>query len=340
VKTAFIAMSNHLKITKSSDFFIALLREFFGDVTVISHERAWTDIPKSKWDLIVVWQKRYSPRQLEALGADRVVLIPMYDDVPLDEAYWAKYRGFKVFCFSSTLERLLLSYGVPAWGARYYPEPKRAEHDWSGLRGFFWPRVRSIDWRLVKTLIGETKFSRMHLHWTPAIDATLRPELDEEERSSGRVQVSTWFKNSDEFLELVAQSNVFFAPRRTEGIGMSFLEAMAMGHCTVASNMPTMSEYIEDGVNGLLFDPDRPAPLDFSRARELGEAARASCEAGRARWLGDLPQLRAFLEEPLPVRRSRARPFVVAQGRAVYAMRSVPGARNLYHFMRRLLKCR
>lgn len=338
MKTAFLAMSVHINRTRSSDFFIAILREFFGDVTVIPHERVWIDVPKTKWDLIVVWQARYTARELEAFGADRVVLVPMYDDVPFEEAYWTRYRQFKVFCFSSTLENHLVSCGLRAWGARYYPDPAAPiEHAWNDLRAFFWQRYSAIDWSLVKKLMGKTEFARINLHWTPEGSEIRRPPLDDEELASGRVQVSSWFKNSEEYRAVLSRFNVLFAPRLAEGIGLSFLEAMAMGLCVVAPERPTMNEYIENGVNGLLYDPDRPMPLDFSRAREIGAAARASCERGRRRWIETLPQLRSFLEEPVPGFSPREHPYIVAKGLANYAIRKVPGAREAYRLFTRLL---
>ena len=72
--------------------FIDLLRASFKAVDVIPHKEAWAELPKRNWDLIVVWQHRYQPEELEAFGADRVVLVPMYDDTPLDESFWRKYR--------------------------------------------------------------------------------------------------------------------------------------------------------------------------------------------------------------------------------------------------------
>ena len=138
---------------------------------VVPHKEAWAELPKRKWDLIVVWQHRYQPEELEAFGADRVVLVPMYDDTPLDESFWQRYKTFKIFCFSSTLERLLVSYGLTAWGVRYYPDPQTfPTASWDGgLRGFFWPRTGTIGWPLVKRLVGDTVFESMHLHWTPSV---------------------------------------------------------------------------------------------------------------------------------------------------------------------------
>lgn len=335
MKVAFLANSFHLKKTKSADFFIEFLRAHFESVTVIPHKEAWVELPGHAWDLIVVWQHRYEPGELEAFGADRVVLVPMYDDTPLDEVFWRKYKDFKVFCFSSTLERLLVSYGINAWGARYYPDPEAFTpiRGNNGLRGFFWPRTAAIGWRTVSGLIGGTAFDSMHLHWTPDVSGdNLSFPFDEANERGVRLEVSSWFQGAEEYRAILSKSTVFFASRVAEGIGMSFLEAMAMGLCVVAPRAPTMSEYIEDGVNGLLYDLDRPEPLDFSNVANLGQAARLSCQTGRTHWINSAPQIASFLEEPAPGYTPKLHPIVMMKGRGTVV------ARKIYRFMKRVTR--
>ena len=45
-------------------------------------------------------------------------------------------------------------------------------------------------------------------------------------------------------MKLVKYSDVFISPRKQEGIGMSFLEAMSLGKYIIAINDSTMNEYI------------------------------------------------------------------------------------------------
>ena len=56
------------------------------------------------------------------------------------------------------------------------------------------------------------------------------------------------------------RAGIYFAPRLYEGIGISFLEAMAMGKAVVAPDNPTMNEYVTHNVNGFLYKPGGPAP--------------------------------------------------------------------------------
>ena len=329
MKVAFLANSFHLHTTKSADFFIDFLRSCFGTVCIIPHKEAWAELPRSKWDLVIAWQHRYSPKELESFGADRVVLVPMFDDTPLSETFWKPYKNFKILCFSSTLARTLSSYGLSTWGVRYFPDPHKlppATRN-QGLRGFFWPRTRAVSWPVVKQLIGGTRFESMHIHWTPEIHQNVPVPFDEKKEN---LEVSTWFPDPETYYSVLSRSSVFFASRVAEGIGMSFLEAMAMGLCVVAPDAPTMNEYIRHGRNGLLYDPAVPEPLDFSRAADLGAGARLSCERGREDWQKSLESVARFLEEPLAGYKPQFHALVVAKGRGISA------ARKVYRFMKRV----
>ena len=65
----------------------------------------------------------------------------------------------------------------------------------------------------------------------------------------------------------------------------------------MAPDCPTMNEYIKHNVNGLLYDPDNPKPLDFSNAEALGKEARFSIEKGRIVWLDKISEVIADLSK-------------------------------------------
>jgi glycosyltransferase involved in cell wall biosynthesis len=320
MNVAFLGNSFHLTKTGSADFFIQFLRDCYGELAVVPHKEAWARLPGRTWDLLVVWQKHFRPEELEAFPSKKVVVIPMYDDTRFDAGYWKGYEKFRIVCFSSTLRDRLAALGLNVMGVTYFPDPTslpNAAAFSDGLRGFFWPRTRVLDAGVVERLIGKTPFSRFHLHWTPDIHDDLEKPRTMAEAQIRHMEVTSWFRGKGDYLADLAASNVFFASRRLEGIGMSFLEAMAMGMCVVAPDAPTMSEYIRPGENGMLFDPDHPRALDFGRATEIGNAARASVTAGREHWLESLPELRTFLEQPVDGYRRRARPGIVLRGRSI-----------------------
>lgn len=83
--------------------------------------------------------------------------------------------------------------------------------------------------------------------------------------------------------------NLFVMPSlRDEGLGVVMLEAMAAGRAVIASNGGGVREIIEDGVNGMLFEPGDSEALskaiaglarDAIRRKELAERGRRDVAA-------------------------------------------------------------
>ena len=57
-----------------------------------------------------------------------------------------------------------------------------------------------------------------------------------------------------QYIEYVKNCDVFISPRKQEGIGMGFLEAISMGKYIVSSDDSTMNEYITDKKIGFLIN--------------------------------------------------------------------------------------
>lgn len=321
MNVAFLAYSYHLVKTKSSDFFIDLLKDWFGHVEVMRHKEAWAKLPGKHWDLLISWQHMHSPQELEAFGADRVVVVPMYDACPKTREEWEPYKGFRVLSFSRTLGENLRAWGHDVLSVCYWqPYPAQPAAPAPGPRGFFWPRQRGLVWPQIRALLGDSQWEGLHLHITSPEGASALPTDDE--RARYHLRQTAWFEQASDYLAAVSQAGVYFAPRRFEGIGQAVLEAMALGLCVVSPDNPTMNEYITHGRTGLLFDPDRPQPLDFSRVAELGRNARAAAVEGRAAWLASLGSIRAFLVAP-PLRGPRRRPWVALKGRVAVPLRAL-----------------
>jgi hypothetical protein len=321
LNVAFLANSFHLSKTKSTDFLIDLLREWFGGVTVIPHKEAWARLPGTNWDLIVVFQKIWGADELEAFGARRTVLVPMYDDCPKARDAWDPYQGFGILSFSRTLGADLKAWGHDVLTVQYWQEvPREKPPGTPGLRGFFWPRTKALGWSQVRPLLGDSHWDSFHLHVTNAEGATSLPS--EDEKAIFRVVQTSWFEDSADARAAVARSNVYFAPRTAEGIGQAVLEAMALGLCVVAPDAPTMNEYIVHGTTGLLYDPNHPTALDFGQVEELGRNARQAAIEGRSRWEASCGDIRKFLLSPSRPRPHRFHPFIIVKGRLTALLRT------------------
>lgn len=307
MKVAYIDHSFH-QHTHSTQFAIELLQEYFEvecfwddswQNGLVAHSLV-SALSKFEPDVIVFFQVLWSPRLLKRLGIHSAVFIPMYDGCHrMSVRDWRRYESYPFLSFSSTLARKLELAGLQTLAATYYPDVvgkvRKTSDANKSLAGFFWYRTPKVSWKIVEKLASSSQWSEIYLHNAPDPGAPTI-SLDEVEGGGLPVEIGTWFDDREQFAEKVGSSDVFFAPRLLEGIGMGFLEAMSLGCCVVAPDLPTHNEYIEDGLNGLLYDPTRPESIDFSGAIAIGDRAAEDVRAGRERWKNQIGEIISFVE--------------------------------------------
>lgn len=249
------------------------------------------------YDLICVFQIEMLARAIaDRHMSARLVFVPMYDGARmLGDDYWRAFAhrdDVRVINFCSALHRQIANIGVNSFFFRYYPRPG-PQHLLDRLKkphppkGFFWQRTDRPSWETVKTLVSAMPDLPFHLHL--AGDPSLRAAIDvAQEKRLRPLTVSTWFDNPADYRRIVDGCDIYVAPREYEGIGMSFLEAMAAGKCVIAPDNPTMNEYITHGVNGLLYTVDKPRPLNLSSHARIGRAAARSVQHGHREWTWDM----------------------------------------------------
>lgn len=311
-KIAYVDHSFH-RTTKSTSFLSEILRRR-GHVVDNFWDEAWNGGPPVEWaavrsyDVVIMFQS-YCPPLGKYFRREHpnVIYIPMLDQFgqwqgPILNlsSFWEPFQGSKVLNFSNALHCMTIGFGIVSHVVRYYQEPLAlSPPSRQGLHGFFWlRRERELPWQFVRKLIGETKFDSLHLHLAPDPGSPPATPPSREDVERHNITTSIWFDDKAELDNIIARANVYFAPRLEEGIGQSFLEAMARGQCVVAPNQGTMNEYILPGLNGLLYDLQSPTALDFSKVNELGRQAKTAAEAGRLRWLEAEEELVDFILEP------------------------------------------
>ncbi len=115
------------------------------------------------------------------------------------------------------------------------------------------------------------------------LDAVLRREV---ERTGLGRQVHFLGERSD-VPALLASSDLFLLPSRSEASPNGVLEAMAAGLPIVASRVGGIPELVESGVDGLLVEADQPAELAaavldlMARPDFAGDARRRGAREGR-----------------------------------------------------------
>lgn len=306
----FIGYDLHLK-TKSSEPVEELLEQHFLVTKCymdLSGDTAYAELkllPVKRFDVVVCWQV-LPPRDLldRCVEFDAAAFFPMLDACPnlRKVEKWWPYRDFNIICFSKFLEQQLLGLGLSARYVQYFPEPRDELVYGEADSAFLWFRRDEINPKLVGELFAESNVRHVHIHNAPDFGSTF-----EKPPENGPIQYSysTWFERKSELNATIGQSAFYMAPRSCEGIGMSFLEAMAMGKCVVAPNQPTMNEYIQHGETGVLYSLEVPQPLSPVDVREIQRKTSAFMKDGYAQWHQDCRLILDWLSAPVALSAGR-----------------------------------
>lgn len=272
MKIIFLTKRHFLK-TKSDQFLIALLEEFATVVVLRRENYSSRDLKKAiareKPDCLVFFATPPSLyHHVLRFPFVKKIYVPMYDGFkpfkPL-KALLFRLFGLKALCFSQPTEDYLKSLGLRTLGVRYFPQPAKRRTPKSGppYKVFFWQRNEEITLPWMQRLLDE--------------EIIHRPEKGSE-----------WL-SKEAILALMAEADYYIAPRKQEGIGMSFLDALALGLPVIAYNDHTMKDYIKEGENGYLFD-EKTERLFLDPPKDLADINNLFYK----RWQDDRQRIRSF----------------------------------------------
>ena len=298
----YIGHNYHLK-TKSTDFLFQIFKKEYEltYVTLNPYTNTYEgieDARKNSYDALVVLQ--VTP-ELEFLTENFVfkqgIFIPMYDYIATQKYdAWEEYRTFKIICFSRTLHNQLIHRGYRSYYIQYFPKPVSNTNYGDPQSVFFWQRLEMININTVIDLFKDIRIDHIHIH--KSLDPNQK-FIEPENKGDIDISYSDWFESVSEMHAIMQQSAYYIAPRLYEGIGMSFLEAMAMGRCVIAPNTPTMNEYIEDGVNGILYDLNHVLPINIEDVRRIQKNAQEYIIDGYNNWERNKDSILEWIEEEL-----------------------------------------
>ncbi len=299
MKTIFVGSSYHFKNTKSSQFFIEILHQNFSNVFVTN---SLENIPICKIDNLIIWQQLPTVEEIDYFKAKQVTLIPMYDDCPHSIDGWLKYKKYKIFCFSKTLFDLLNNNGFDCFYSQFYIQPNIKNTKISdSINAFFWERYEPLNWTLIGKVCNKLPVNHLHFHTGLSFNNNLTLRPTQEDNKKYDITYTSWFQNKEEMNDILFNTQIYFAPRKSEGIGMSFIEALAAGSLIVAYDFPTMNEYINSNIDGILYNENN-IPTNTYTKEDLIRMQAASInrtQEGYEKWINSIPEIIRFIEKPI-----------------------------------------
>lgn len=283
----------------------------------------------------VFFQLPPPPDRLNAPNA-RLVWIPMWDSAHgLENGWWKGLpNSLRIVAFSRKIVEKAKGTQASVYYAQYFTDNTCAKFaNWDrGRVLFYWNRTGLVSRQILVRLSKRLQISKLIFRGMldPGCEAAAAYSAP---NSWSGVEVQrmsdTW--DAVDYEQVMEESNVMIAPRVVEGVGLTFLEAMARGCAVIAYDGATMNEYIRHGENGILLRPPRECAFrrfirsipmgrrfGWSRLFEpayrhplakgvdwrglanldlqaLGNQARRDSEQGHAAWIKQIPAYADFV---------------------------------------------
>lgn len=285
---AFVDHSFH-KLSRSGDF----LRDLFSEHFRVTNywDDSWNgggSIPfdeLSKYEYVFFFQIIHPQKNLRKIKS-KIIWAPMYDSEKFNHSYWMMISALaiKIMSFSEKIHEQCIKYNVDSLPLKYYrnPDDYRYPQPQKGNHFFFWYRG-GIGFDDIKKIIDPNDVDSFIYKSTP--DPTRKREsISEEDKKIYKLKIlETDFIPEEEYRGLFSQYNIFISPRKKEGIGMSFLEAIAAGKCVVGYNDATMNEYITNNETGYLFT-EESGKLDLTKVQGVISRSYTAAKNGYTEW--------------------------------------------------------
>lgn len=311
-KILFIDHSFHKK-TKSSNFF----KEIFSNNFII--EELWDDywkgrksisideINKINPDVVIFWQVPPLNFPLQSLRCKNIIFVPMEDAFFYPNYKWLLYKKYnvKILCFTKVIYNKVKKLDLNCFYIRYFLKPniENFKKDYKKLRAIFWQRKNEINWSVIKKIIGDQKIEEFYFRNIPdPFQFFIRLPSDDDIKRYNIKFLNEWL-TKEGLMNLYSQVNIFFASRLYEGIGLSFLEAMANGVIVIAPDTPSHNEYIQNGFNGYLYDYTNPSKIDFSNLETISKNLCQTAINYYSEWIVSQEKLINFIESEVSERK-------------------------------------
>jgi glycosyltransferase involved in cell wall biosynthesis len=250
----------------------------------------------NKYDYVFFFQTLLPFSKLKQIKA-KIIWVPMFDGDPLSDMYWYCLSSLpiKIISFSEYLHEKCLKYNIESLSLKYYLSPAFSNDiPKTGRHYFFWYRG-SLRFSDIKALIDPQKVDSFIYRSAP--DPYFKEEvISNEDIQKYKLQIIRDMKldTQEKYLELLKKSNIYLAPRKIEGIGLSFLEAMAIGMVVVAYDNGTMNEYIKHDYNGYLFD-SKDYQINFDNIMTVLNNSKTMVQKGWEKWERDKTIINNFI---------------------------------------------
>ncbi len=207
--------------------------------------------------------------------------------------------GIKVLKFSDKITQSIGKEEVDSLRLNYFIKPNFSSsiNQQTKLNIFFWDRgrIKINDWL---HLFNQKEINQ--IVYFPQPDPGIKIVSNDnliKNKNYNIELIDKKFLPKSEYLSLFEKCNVFIAPRKKEGIGMTIVEAISKGMFVVGYNDSTMNEYISDKKVGFIFDEKTAEKINTKDIIENYEHRKKYAELNYNKWIQDKKKIIPLLKE-------------------------------------------
>ena len=295
-RLAFVDYWSH-QSTRSGDF----LREIFLEKFEIT-DFWWKEKNKiplkelDKFDYIFFFHVMFPHQIMRKLKNKKLMWAPMYDALNFRNSFfrfifWKQISnlGIKVLKFSNKISENIKNEKIDSLKLNYYLKPNiiSSSNNQSKLNIFFWDRGRI---KLEEWLNLFNKNDINEILYFPKPDPGQKIDkvnhMNILKKYNFKI-IERNFMPKDEFINIMEKHNVFIAPRKKEGIGISIVEAISRGIYIVGYNDSTMNEYILNNKIGFIFDKKTNNKINLNDVIQNYDFRNNNAEINYNKWQED-----------------------------------------------------
>ena len=223
----------------------------------------------------------------------KIMWAPMYDALNFrnqffESIFWKQMSslGIKVLKFSNKITKSINNEDIESLKLNYFIKPNflPKTNEGNKINIFFWDRgrIQIKDWLYLfdKKDLNEIVYFP---NPDPGIFKIKENNLNQQKKYNIKY-INKKFLPKNEYLKIFEKCNVFIAPRKKEGIGLTVVEAISKGMFIVGYDDATMNEYISDERVGFIYNEKTLKKVNSNNVVQNYEYRKKNAELNYNKW--------------------------------------------------------
>ena len=292
-RLAYIDYWSH-QSTNSGDFLREILSEEFEIVNFWWKPNEKIPIEEiNKFDHMFFFHAMFPYQIMKKFRNKKIMWAPMYDALNFrnqffESIFWKQMSslGIKVLKFSNKITKSINNEDIESLKLNYFIKPNflPKTNEGNKINIFFWDRgrIQIKDWLYLfdKKDLNEIVYFP---NPDPGIFKIKENNLNQQKKYNIKY-INKKFLPKNEYLKIFEKCNVFIAPRKKEGIGLTVVEAISKGMFIVGYDDATMNEYISDERVGFIYNEKTLKKVNSNNVVQNYEYRKKNAELNYNKW--------------------------------------------------------